>query len=255
MRLPALQGLVRRRILVNFRVDPEVIERQLPAPFRPKLVGEWAMAGICLLRLEELRPRGLPSALGVSSENAAHRIAVTWRDRTGEAREGVYIPRRDTGALLNYVVGGRLFPGEHRHARFRVRDEPTTIDLRMETDDGAGDVWLRARVSDGLPCTSRFASLEEASSFFAAGSVGYSAINGGARLDGLRLRTLAWRMETLDVEWVVSSYYADSTRFPPGSVAYDCTLIMRDIPHEWQPQPQPHTPEWRCDGEDRHNLR
>src|SRR5829696_791023 len=99
---PTLQGLVKRRLLVNFRIDPRVIAPQLPAPFRPKLVDGWAMAGICLIRLEQLRPLGVPAALGFSSENAAHRIAVTWTDEaSGDAREGVYIPRRDTGALLN----------------------------------------------------------------------------------------------------------------------------------------------------------
>jgi hypothetical protein len=120
----------------------------------------------------------------------------------------------------------------------------------METDDGAGNVWLRAETSQRLPSTSRFASLEEASIFFAAGSVGYSPINGSARFDGLRLRTLAWRVEPLDVQRVFSRYFADSTHFPPGSVEYDCTLIMRDIPHEWQLEPQPHTPDSSCNGED-----
>ena len=61
MQLPALQGLVRRRILVNFRVAPDVMERHLPSPFRPKLVDGWALAGICLIRLEQIRPRGFPS--------------------------------------------------------------------------------------------------------------------------------------------------------------------------------------------------
>src|SRR5690348_2599388 len=95
MMLPALRGLVRRRVLVNFRVDPAVIQRQLPASFRPKLLGNWAVAGICLIRVEQLRPKGIPAALGRASENAAHRIAVTWIDNTGMTREGVYIPRRD----------------------------------------------------------------------------------------------------------------------------------------------------------------
>ena len=45
MQTPVLQGIVRRRILVNFRVDPEVVQGQLPPPFHPKLVGGWAIAG------------------------------------------------------------------------------------------------------------------------------------------------------------------------------------------------------------------
>jgi len=238
--LPTLEGLVRRRVLVNFRVDPAIVAGLLPAPFRPKLLADGsAMAGICLIRLEQLRPLGLPPSLGVASENAAHRIAVTWVDGTGEPREGVYIPRRDTGAALNAILGGRLFPGAHHQARFRVRDETDSLDLKLETDDGTADVWLRARPATHVPPTSHFASLDEASRFFAGGSAGYSPGLDPGHLDGLRLSTRAWRIEPLDVDWVVSSYYADRRRFPPGSVEYDCSLLMRDIPHEWQPIPAP----------------
>jgi len=242
MRLPALQGLVRRRILVNFRVDPEVAARQLPAPFRPKLVGGWAVAGICLIRLEQMRPLGIPSALGLSSENAAHRIAVTWEDSLGQAREGVYIPRRDTGALLNHLAGGRVFPGYYHHARFEARDDGKAVEIVMETDDGRGNVRLKARAGAELPSASVLSSLAEASSFFGAGSEGYSPNRNGGRLDGLRLRTRAWRIDALALEHLSSAYYADGARFPPGSVEYDCALIMRDIPHEWQLVPDPCTP-------------
>ena len=51
MRLPNLEGLVERRLLVNYRVDPEVATRLLPSPFRLQLVNGWAVAGICLIRL------------------------------------------------------------------------------------------------------------------------------------------------------------------------------------------------------------
>jgi hypothetical protein len=47
-------------------------------PFRPQLVHGWAVAGICLIRLGRLRPSRVPSAVGLRSENAAHRIAVEW---------------------------------------------------------------------------------------------------------------------------------------------------------------------------------
>jgi hypothetical protein len=76
MRLPVLQGVIRRRILVNFRVDPGVMQAQLPSRFRPKLHRGHAIAGICLIRLESVRPRFVPRLLGFSSENAAHRVAV-----------------------------------------------------------------------------------------------------------------------------------------------------------------------------------
>ena len=123
MRLPVIKGLIRRRLLVNFRVDAQVMTDYLPAPFRPKLHAGYAVAGICLIRLEQIRPVGLPSFCGLSSENAAHRIAVEWQDpTTGALREGVFIPRRDTGSWLNHWAGRRIFPGEHHLADFTVED-------------------------------------------------------------------------------------------------------------------------------------
>ena len=78
MKLPVIQGVIRRRILANFRVDPEVMQQQLPARFRPKLQRGYAVAGICLIRLEHIRPRFVPESIGLNSENAAHRVAVLW---------------------------------------------------------------------------------------------------------------------------------------------------------------------------------
>ena len=51
MRLPAISGIIDRRILANYRIDPEVMAKALPSPFRPQLVNGWAIGGICLIRL------------------------------------------------------------------------------------------------------------------------------------------------------------------------------------------------------------
>lgn len=233
MRLPVIRGLIRRRMLVNFRADPAAIQRIIPAPFRPKLHGGEAIVGVCLIRLEEIRPAGLPAFLGIASENAAHRFAVTWVDEQGAEKEGVYIPRRDTGSLLNHLAGGRIFPGEHHRAQFTVEDDGERIDFAMRSEDGSVQVRLRGSESEGWPASSRFASLEDSSRFFERGSLGYSVTRDPCRLDGLTLHALRWEVRALDVAEVESSYFSDATLFPPGTVEFDHALVMRDIPHEW----------------------
>ncbi len=89
MRIPVIRGVIERRILVNYRVDPKVLASVLPDPFRPKVVNGAGMAGVCLIRLKLIRHRLLPSFVGISSENAAHRIAAEW-DQDGETKEGVF---------------------------------------------------------------------------------------------------------------------------------------------------------------------
>ncbi len=233
MKIPVLKGIIKRRMLINFRVDAAVMQKLLPAPFRPKLHRGHAIAGVCLIRLEHIRPAGLPAFLGFSSENAAHRIAVEWDAPSGEQREGVFIPRRDTDSLLNHLTGGRVFSGEHHLAKFRVIDDGARVDFAMESKDRATSVRVRGFESDVLPPSSCFASLAESSHFFECGSLGYSVTCDSRRLDGLRLKTLDWRVRALAIEHVESSFFADTDRFPVGSVEFDHALIMRDIPHEW----------------------
>jgi hypothetical protein len=232
MRLPKVHGVIRRRLLVNFRAAPSVVEALLPPPFRPKLHDGWAVAGICLIRLEEIRPKGFPRLAGLSSENAAHRIAVEW-DEGGTRREGVYIPRRDTGSLMNHLAGGRVFPGEHHHARFDVEDTPDRVVLEMNAADGAVHLRVEGRPATALPAGSIFTSLEAASGFFEPGSVGFSATASGRRLDQVVLTTHGWSVAPLTIDHVTSSWFADPARFPPGSAVFDCALIMRNIAHEW----------------------
>jgi len=232
MQMPRVHGTIKRRLLINFRVDPSVVQRLLPPPFRPSLHNGHAIAGICLIRLEGIRPRGFPRLAGLSSENAAHRIAVIWEDEQGP-HEGVYIPRRDTGSLVNHFAGGRLFPGEHQRARFGVLDEDRRIALHMRSADGQVDIDVIARTTERISTGSSFDSTDDASAFFERGSLGYSATESGRRLDGIALRTQSWKVEPLEIEFVRSSYFADQSRFPDGSIAFDCGLIMRDVRHEW----------------------
>ena len=232
MRLPAIAGVIDRRILVNYRIDPTILAAILPAPFRPKLVQGQAMGGICLIRLKKVRPRLLPLAIGITSENAAHRIAVQW-DEGDQTREGVFIPRRDTDCLLNVFAGGRLFPGEHHHARFMVKENGDHLSVALASRDGDTRVSIAGRVAPSLPADSIFRDLEEASQFFEAGSLGYSATSDDGRYDGIELQCKSWSVLPLEVEQVASSFFDDEQRFPRGSVMFDHALLMRNIEHEW----------------------
>jgi hypothetical protein len=186
MRIPVIRGTIDRRILVNYRVDPEVLSQLLPQPFRPKLIHGAGMAGVCLIRLTHIRPRFVPRWLGVSSENAAHRIAVEW-DQDGTVHEGVFIPRRDTSSRFNTLVGGRLLPGVHHHARFQVEEHEGHYRVALNSDDDRTHLLVEGRLSEALPTDSVFGSLPEASAFFERGSVGYSVTSTPDDFDGLEL--------------------------------------------------------------------
>ena len=232
MRVPAVTGIIDRRVLVNFRVDPEILSAVVPRPFRPKLAHDTGVAGVCLIRLAQIRPRGLPSFLGMSSENAAHRIAVEWDSEVG-TREGAFVPRRDTSSRLNVLAGGRLFPGVHHLADFEVRESRDVISVSLRSRDGKTALKVQGKLVPDLPDTSIFTSLQEASDFFESGSLGYSATGDEGRFDGLELRSFNWSVAPLQVDLVESSFFSDTSVFPEGSVCFDSALLMRGIRHEW----------------------
>jgi hypothetical protein len=233
MRIPVITGLIDRRMLVNYTVDPEVAKKILPAVFHPKIVNGKAIAGICLIRLSQVRPKGLPAFLGIGSENGAHRIAVEW-DEKGQLKEGVYIPRRDTSSKFNSLVGGRLFPGKHYHAKFDIKEEAGNYHIAFESSDRT-TIKVDAKVTNTFKKDSIFKDFSTASDFFKSGSTGYSPNDNG--YDGLLLTTQKWEMVPLEVSDVQSSYFENELIFPKGSVQFDNALLMTNINHEWSSLP------------------
>jgi hypothetical protein len=236
MRQPRLSSVVERRLLVNYRVDPDAAARLLPEPLRPQLVHGYAVAGICLLRLGSVRPTWAPKAFGLRSENAAHRIAVEW-DTPDGVEAGVYIPRRDTASRLNAWAGGCLFPGEHGRADFEVHETPDEVHVALATWDGDTRVDVTVELSDQLRGSELFADLAEASRFFRGGAKGYSATRSDRHLDGMELHTDVWHVEAGRVRSASSSFFDDPDRFPSGSATLDCALVMRNVPACWRPLP------------------
>ena len=128
-----IHGVIARRVLLNFRIDPDVMARSLPAPFRPKLYKGNAVGGVCMIRFQHLRPRFVPQWMGTTSENAAHRVAVEWTEGS-ELREGVFIPQRNTASRFNEALGGRVFPGVFSRSEFEVNESAESVSIRLSTN-------------------------------------------------------------------------------------------------------------------------
>jgi hypothetical protein len=226
-------GTIERRILVNYRVAPEALKSLLPPPFRPQLVEGVGMAGICMIRLEHLRPVGASALFGVTTENAAHRVAVEWDGPEGPGH-GVYIPRRDTSSRLTVLLGGRLFPGEHHRAHFDMSETKGTYNAAFRSVDGTAHVAITARLTEVLEPGSAFASIDAASAFFESGPLGYSATRQPGRFEGLELHCARWHVEPLLVSHAESSFFEDRSLFSTHDVEFDSALVMRDIPATWR---------------------
>ncbi len=233
MRLSSVRSVVERRLLINYRMAPDHAARVLPAPFEPQLVNGYAVAGICMIRLGGIRPRGVPARFGIRNENAAHRFAVQWRDGSG-LRTGVYVPERHTSSRVNAALGGKLFPGLHEWARFEVSETATGVSIDFRDRHARCHVSAAAEIGGELEGSRLFASAAEASDFLRLSPQGFSPEVGTSRLEGVELRSLDWTVHPARIRHVRSSVFDDKARFPEGSIELDSALVMREIPVEWQ---------------------
>ncbi len=231
-----IHGLIERRVLLNYRIRPEVLEKALPTPFRPKIYKGWGVGGICMIRFKGLRPQGVPAALGVGSENAAHRVAVLWNEN-GQEKEGVYIPRRDTDSRFTELLGGRLFPGIFNRSQFEVHESDGKFSIRIVRTDGTVEAAFAGAKAEQLSPGSIFPNMEEASNFFYLGATGYSATNETGHFHGMELKTVNWKVEPLKIDRAESRFFSDESSFPHGSIELDCALLMTQMEHSWHSRP------------------
>jgi hypothetical protein len=237
MRAPELRATIERRLLVNYRIDAEVLAANLPAPFRPAEVAGYGIGGICLIRVSDVRPVGASRFFDLTSENAAHRLAVEWDTPSGTVR-GVYIPRRDTSSRISALAGGRLFPGWQHRAHFDVHEGHGNYEIHVHSHDGLVTVDVDARRTDEPMAGSIFRTVEAASTFFRSAPVGYAATPCEGVFDGVELGTDSWNIAPLQLERVASSFFDDRTRFPSETVTLDSAFLMSGITTRWRPQSQ-----------------
>lgn len=224
---------LRRRILVSYALDAAVAARLLPNPFRPHLVSGRAVGGFCMIGLRSVRPGWIAPAIGLRTENAAHRMGIEW-DENGQTRTGVYIFERHSSSLLPILAGGRFFPGVQKHARFELRETETRFHVEMRAPDAyaLADVELSNAWSSSL-----FGTVDAVSDFYRQGAIGWSPRRNGEGAEPLRLTSQTWSIEPARIREIRSSFF-DS--FPGGSAELDNAVIMRNQPLVWDVPPAAH---------------
>lgn len=232
MRLGAVEGIVARRVLLNFWADPEAARHLLPRPLEVLIQNGLAVVGVCLIRLERMRPKGFPVSVRMSSENMAHRIAVRYPSPEG-MKEGVFIWRRDTDAGLVTALGPRLFPGVHRRSQFQIAELDRRLAFHVRTDEYEADVSFEATCSEDWSATRLFPTSAEVRRFFERDDGGFSYSLRQEKLEGIPLRSMQWEMSPLQVVQARAAFFDNPERFPAGSVGFDGAVLMRGIPSEW----------------------
>ena len=219
MKITPAHGVIERRLLVNYRLDPDVAKKLLPAPLQPRLVGGYAVAGIALAHLGRLRPAGLPAVAGLSRETAMHGIAVEW-ERSPSLHTGVFVLHRDS---VGVGPGRRL----RRPPCFTVDDRTDGLRIAYTSRDRTVRVDVDVSLAAGLAGSALFRDVRAATRFLDLDSP--EGASWGPQLRGLKLSVGDRCISAARVRTATSSIFAGTSVFPPGSVHVDSALLLRDL--------------------------
>lgn len=236
MNRTTLQGLIERRILINYRVEPGVLKNILPEPFRPKIFQNYGIAGLCLFRISELRLKGLPTFMGITTENVSHRIAVEW-DQNGIRYEGIYIPRRNTSSYIVAASGGKIFPGVHHLSNFSSRESNGYYELDVYNRNHL-HLSLLAKESAHFARGSVFKNLSSAVESLVNHSLEYSPRYQKRVFDGIEFVAENRKVQPLHISQIQSDFFENESLFPKGSVFFDHALLMKNIYAQWHSCPE-----------------
>lgn len=226
--LPAMDATIERRIFVTYRADPDAVRPLVPERYDLRLTDGWAIGGVCLLRLGNTRPRHMPRWVGVSSENAAHRISIVGPD--GEP--AIWSPRRDTDSHLTARLGRTLYPSAPGTARFDIGQDDERFNVQAVDADGHTVASIDATRTDALATTSVFADVAALDDYYRSTRHGYSPTS-DPESDGCI--TVDFEQGEITPLAVRRSH---STVFDPlvaaGSAALDHVVLMRQLSSTWQ---------------------
>ncbi|MCB9907881.1 MAG: hypothetical protein H6830_09210 [Planctomycetes bacterium] len=234
MHHPSLRGRCPRRALIAWRLDPVVARRLVPAPLRPKLLQGAAIGAVDCLRLERLRPRLMPPALGLSMELCAHIIAVEWV-ADGVRRDGLYVLRRDVEVRGLGRAAGLLLPGNPQPAHIRVQPEVAGLQLACHSLDGRSQIDVGGQVSEAWIQSTLFGDAAHMLRVLGNRSGGFLAFDEAGHGSLVELDTKPERAEVLALQRAHSSLF-EGELVPKGAAIPDAALLLRDLVCVWRSQ-------------------
>jgi hypothetical protein len=153
-------------LALTYAVPADVLRPLLPPGLELETVNGHGFVAVALVQTERLRPSGLPAAAGQDFFLAGYRVFTRFRTATGRSLRGLRILRSDANRARMVMAGNLLTHYNYHRCAADVTASADSIDVRVTTPDGGGDLHVSAYPHDHrLPDGSPFASVRKASRF------------------------------------------------------------------------------------------
>jgi uncharacterized protein YqjF (DUF2071 family) len=171
-----MQGMVRRRFLINYPVEPSLLAPFVPPGGELSLHQGKAWLSDCFVHITGMRPTGVPQALGVSFHYLIHRTRARLPFPDGKKREAVLVldPTIDSRLLATFGAAATGVPFKRRPIEFVTDGSAWRLGVR-DGKDLIFEAMIRgSSFGTDMPTNSPFSSLSQADEFLLGVSYGGS---------------------------------------------------------------------------------
>ena len=158
-----IQAFFRHSLILTYAFPENILQPFLPPGLTLDSYDGNSFLAIALVQTEQLRPVGLPAAVGCNFFLSGYRIFSRYRRNDGKVLRGLLILRSDADSSL-MVWGGNLLT-HYRYSKCVVNSQrtPETLEIVITTPRAEADLSVRAfveKAADAPPTGSPFADLK-----------------------------------------------------------------------------------------------
>jgi uncharacterized protein YqjF (DUF2071 family) len=224
-------------VSINYAVDPEKLQRILPAPLEPEVWQGSAWVQVLMSSLRDMRPQGLMPLFGVCFYQVSYRAAIRYTSVDGSRRRGGYFVRSETNHPVMRTVGNAL--AEFRFHDFgaaqmtMLRDgDRLTLGIDAEREHGKLVALFDTRPSETPPAGSVWRSLEELEEPLVQCHDALGVDRDGGHLYILTIDRDPWNARFVTPIDLYVEYFESG---PLAGARYDSTLHFRECAYRWRP--------------------
>ena len=193
-----------------------------------------------MIRFRELRPRLVPSWLGLQFSRTLRIELQLSGIRMEKQKEGRLYPEKTIPIPVSIRHSeAQSFRESSIEVHLTFRKSERLFRFKFVRGDGGQEAAVIAEDAPTLTSTSIFPSLAAAADFFSLGVRPVTrATNELGHYHGMELRSLDWRISPFACcQSGVLLLLQTWSHFPKAPWNLNCALIMRKIDHEWHSRP------------------
>lgn len=203
-------GRLDRCFLLSLRTPAEAVVHLVPRGLSLVTHGPWAFWNLVVSHITGMRPRPVPSFLGLDYHHVAYRLLVRGMSSHGPV-EGLFFLRSDVDASSICLPGNRLSDFRFHASSVRVQDAAGSTTIQVRSAKQVADLDLSLGPGNGptRASDSCFPDATEAHAFLKYQPLGLCPDPGAARLRIARVHRndSLWREQPVHVRHWSSTFF------------------------------------------------